>query len=275
MTNLEKLDVSALVIAPPPPSLTGENRSMHRPEACKICNSGPDIAFSMAFQPIVDIEAANVLAYEALVRGPHGEDACTILQGALHNNRYSLDQRCREKAITLASSIGILQTTADITINFYPNAIYQPRQCLSRTFEAAGKANFPLERIIFEMTEVEEMRDQDHLKNIMTEYRAHGLRIAIDDFGAGHSGLSLLSIFQPDLIKIDRKLVDRVDERPASRSIVRSIVQVCRDLDIGIIAEGIERKAEMKVLSDLGIHLMQGYYFARPAFEALPTWPAP
>ena len=121
---------------------------------------------------------------------------------------------------------------------------------------------------------VEEMRDQNHLKNIMTEYRKHGLRIAIDDFGAGHSGLSLLSIFQPDIIKIDRKLIENIDERPVSRSIVRSIVQVCADLEIAVIAEGIEREAERNVLADFGIRLMQGYYFAPPAFESLPLWPS-
>ena len=107
----------------------------------------------------------------------------------------------------------------------------------------------------------------------MKEYQAHGLRVAIDDFGAGHSGLSLLSHFQPDIIKIDRALVEHIDERPASRSIVQSIVQVCDDLGIAIIAEGIERKAEMEALCDLNIQVMQGYYFARPAFEALPSWP--
>ena len=76
---------------------------------------------------------------------------------------------------------------------------------------------------MFEVTEVEEVRDQQHLCNIMREYRGHGLRVAIDDFGAGHSGLSLLSKFQPDLIKVDRALVERVDERPASRTIMESI----------------------------------------------------
>ena len=274
LTTPDEIDFTQLQSAQLP--ILGElEPAMHQPVACKLCNGGPDIPFSMAFQPIVDLVQRNVLAYEALVRGPLGEPATSVLQAVLHNNRYSIDQRCREKAISVSSAIGLLDTTADITINFYPNAIYQPRQCLSRTFEAAQEANFPLERIIFEMTEVEEMRDQNHLKNIMTEYRAHGLRIAIDDFGAGHSGLSLLSVFQPDFIKIDRKLVARIDERPASRSIVRSIVQVCRDLNVAVIAEGIERQAEMDLLRDLGIHLMQGYYFARPAFEALPIWPNP
>ena len=244
----------------------------HEGETCKLCNSGPDLPFSMAFQPIVDVNEGSVVAYEALARGAKGEPASSVLDHTLHNNRYSIDQRCREKAIAVSAVLGILPTGADLSINFFPNAVYEPKQCLLRTFNAAKAVNFPLSRIIFEVTEVEEVRDHEHLRNIMTEYRSHGLRVAIDDFGAGHSGLALLSTFQPDIIKLDRALVRKLDERPASRAIIRSIIQVCRDLDIKIIAEGIEYKAEMQALCDLGIFTMQGYYFARPAFEALPHW---
>ena len=227
----------------------------------------------MAFQPIVDVKAGIVVAYEALARGPQGEPASSVLERATHNNRYSIDQRCREKAIAVSASLGILGTDADLCINFYPNAVYQPKQCLRRTFNAARSVDFPLSRVIFEVTEVEEIRDHEHLRNIMTEYRSHGLRIAIDDFGAGHSGLTLLSEFQPDIIKLDRALVRNLDVKPASRAIVRSITQVCQDLNIKIIAEGIEREAEMQTLCELGIFTMQGYWFAKPVFEALPHWP--
>ena len=127
----------------------------------------------------------------------------------------------------MSASLGILGTDADLCINFYPNAVYQPKQCLRRTFNAARSVDFPLSRVIFEVTEVEEIRDHEHLRNIMTEYRSHGLRIAIDDFGAGHSGLTLLSEFQPNIIKLDRALVRNLDVKPASRAIVRSITQVC------------------------------------------------
>lgn len=245
----------------------------HRAEDCKLCTSGPHFPFSMAFQPIVDVKAGNVVAYEALARGPKGEPSSYVLDQTLHNNRYATDQRCREKAIAVSASLGILATEADLSINFYPNAVYQPKQCLVRTFNAARSVNFPLNRVIFEITEVEEVRDHGHLRDIMTEYRSHGLRVAIDDFGAGHSGLTLLSAFQPDIIKLDRALVRDLDQRPASQAIVRSIAQVCRDLDIRIIAEGIECEAEMRALCDLGIFTMQGYWFARPAFESLPHWP--
>lgn len=246
----------------------------HQAENCKLCVAGPHVPFSMAFQPIVDVKADTVVAYEALVRGPNGEPASSVLDRTLHNNRYSIDQRCREKALAVSAALGILDTDADLCINFYPNAVYQPKQCLVRTLNAARSVSFPLTRVIFEITEVEEVRNHDHLRDIMTEYRSHGLRVAIDDFGAGHSGLTLLSAFQPDIIKLDRALVHNLDQKPASRAIVRSIAQVCRDLNIDVIAEGIECEAEMQVLCDLEIFTMQGYWFARPAFEALPPWPA-
>lgn len=245
----------------------------HSSESCKLCNSGPEIAFSMAFQPIVDLNRGVVMAYEALARGPEGQNAAFVLEHTLHDNRYSIDQRCREKAIAVSSALGILDTDADLSVNFYPNAVYEPKQCLRRTLNAASVVGFPLSRIIFEITEVEQVRDHNHLRNIMKEYKAFGLRTAIDDFGAGYSGLSLLSTFQPDIIKIDRALVAWIDERPASRTIVRLITHACRDLGIQLIAEGIEREEEMQVLCDLNVHLMQGFYFARPEFERLPAWP--
>ncbi len=245
----------------------------HKGEDCKLCNAGPQFPFSMAFQPIIDAKAGETVAFEALARGPKGEPASTVLDHTLHNNRYSIDQRCREKAIAVSAALGILDLTADLSINFYPNAVYEPEQCLFRTFNMARSVNFPLNRIIFEVTEVEEVRDHGHLREIMTEYRRHGLRVAIDDFGAGHSGLSLLSEFQPDIVKIDMAIIKDIHLRPASRFIVRSIVQMCNELNTKIIAEGIECEQEMQTLCDLGVFMMQGFHFARPAFEALPVWP--
>lgn len=249
-----------------------EAQAVHSGEDCRLCNAGPHVDFSMAFQPIVNVREGVVIAYEALARGPEDEPAYTVLDHTLHNNRYSIDQRCREKAIAISSSLGILETKANLCVNFYPKAVYEPKQCLKRTLNIARSVQFPLNRIIFEFTEVEEVLDREHLLNMMKEYRSHGLRMAIDDFGAGYSGLSLLSDFQPDLLKIDRHLTQHLAERSASRSIVRSIVQVCRDMNIEIIAEGIEREDDMLALCDLGIENMQGYFFARPAFEQLPLW---
>ena len=154
-----------------------------------------------------------------------------------------------------------------------PNAVYRPENCIRTTIRAASEYNFPLDKIIFEITEVERVSDNSHLKNIVTEYQRQGFKTAIDDFGAGYSGLNLLSVFQPDFIKLDMELTRAITTNLIKQSIVKGILHVARDLGIAIIAEGIETKDELETLQDFGINLFQGYYFARPAFEALAEIP--
>lgn len=123
---------------------------------------------------------------------------------------------------------------------------------------------------MLEVIEGEQVEDNVDLDNILREYRKLGLKTAIDDFGAGYSGLNLLADYQPDYIKLDRQLISKIDRDIRKRAIVKGIIQVCRELDVGLIAEGIETASEYRTLRDVGIHLQQGYYFARPVFETLP-----
>lgn len=236
---------------------------------CRQCRDASTLGFplSMAFQPIVDVRDRSVFAYEALVRGPAGESAGSIFEKVNDSNRYRFDQVCRCTAIELAARLGM--TTA-LSINFMPNAVYRPELCIRTTLEAAETFGFPIERIIFEITESEKIEDQKHLRNIVEYYRSRGFRTAIDDFGAGYSGLNLLAEVGADIIKLDLALVRDIHERPAKRAIVRGICQVASDLGTTVIAEGIEQREELAVLRDLGIHLFQGYLFAKPAFETLP-----
>lgn len=226
--------------------------------------------FTMAFQPIVDAAAGTVFAYEALVRGPAGEGAGTVLARVDAANRYAFDQACRVKAIELAAKLGLAQTGARLSINFLPAAIHRPEHCLRATFKASRAMGLPLDRLMFEATENEPIQDPAHLLDIFQEYRRHGFLSAIDDFGAGYAGLSLLAKFQPDVLKIDMELTRDVHIRPVSRTIIAAILQVCQTLGITVVAEGVETAEELATLRDLGITLIQGYLFGRPAFEALP-----
>ncbi|MDQ3321573.1 MAG: EAL domain-containing protein [Acidobacteriota bacterium] len=220
----------------------------------------------MAFQPIIDFEQKSVFAQEALVRGLNKESAGEILSRLTPENVYKFDQLCRVKAVALASK---LKFDSFVSINFMPNAVYNPENCLRTTLKAAAENNFPVSRIIFEITEVERVNNDNHLKNIVVEYKRQGFKTAIDDFGSGYSGLNLLSIFQPDIIKLDMELIRDIDKHFVKRTIVKSAVQICRDLGITVIAEGIETKNELNVLRDFGLNLFQGYYFAKPAFESV------
>lgn len=246
--------------------------------SCVACRDGVgfDLPITMAFQPIVDVRTETVFAYEALVRGQDGQGAGEVLARVSADNRYAFDQLCRTTAIELASTLDMTSGGANLSINFLPNAVYEPKACIRVTLAAAMRTGFPLNRIIFEFTE-DEALDTDHILNILRSYRAMGFKTAIDDFGAGFAGLGLLSKFQPDIVKLDMALIRDIDTDPVKRTIVRNTLNMLRDLDIEPVCEGIETRAEHDVLRDLGVSLMQGYLLARPAIEALPpiSWARP
>lgn len=238
---------------------------------CQGCRSQDhDFDIAMAFQPIVDIQTGRTFAFEALVRGSNGEGADEVLSRVTPENRYAFDQRCRVAAIEGAVAAGILATDARLSINFLPNAVYSPAACIQLTLATARATSFPIERLIFEFTENEEMTDTDHVKNIVESYRKMGFATAIDDFGAGHAGLGLLAKFQTDYIKLDMELVRGIETSLPRRMIVEGVIRIADSLGITIIAEGIETKAEHDALRAIGVRYIQGYLFARPGFKCLP-----
>lgn len=243
------------------------------PIGCDECRKAGalDFDFTMAFQPIVNLDTDTPFAYEALVRGINGEGAGVILAKVNDTNRYRFDQACRVKAIELAVKFGLQHIPGcRLSINFLPNAVYRPETCIRSTLEACSRFGFPSELLMFEVTEGERVEDASHLINIFTDYRKRGFLTAIDDFGAGYAGLNLLSTFQPDVLKIDMELTRGVESNPVKRAIVEGIVLVSNRLGIQLIAEGIETEAERDTLYGLGIRYQQGFLFARPRTDMLP-----
>lgn len=231
---------------------------------CIQCQQAAPLNFDIlfAYQPIIELSKRSIFGHEALVRGPNGESAFSVLSQVNDENRYVFDQACRVGAIKGAARLGIKEF---LSINFLPNAVYRPEACIQATFAAAREYNFPIQRIIFEVTEGEQVRDRPHLVNIFNEYHRFGFQTAIDDFGAGYAGLTLLSEYQPDIVKIDMELVRGIEASKSRRAIVKGIASICSELGIKVLAEGIETIAERDCLRDLGIDLMQGYLFCKPA----------
>lgn len=230
------------------------------------CLENATFSIAMAFQPVVDISTRTIVAYEALVRGTNGESAGQVMASLTDETRYAFDQACRVKAIETAAELGLDRR---LNINFMPNAVYHPEACLRLTLQCASASSFPLDKITFEFTEDERVVDRDHLRSIVTTYQRFGFRTALDDFGAGYSGLSLLSDFQPDYMKLDRSLIMDIHEIPAKRAIVAGLMKMADMLGLAVVAEGVERAEEVASLADLGVALFQGYFFARPALERL------
>lgn len=222
--------------------------------------------FTMAFQPIFDIRTGQVFAQEALVRPLGDGSAWDVIKHVTELNRYSFDQKCRTCAIEVASRLGI---DTKLSINFMPNAVYNPEHCIQATLRAAERFAFPTDQLIFEFSEVEAVRDTAHLVRIVESYRSLGFMTALDDFGSGYAGLGLLCDVHPDIVKIDMAMIRGIADDPRRRKIVGALSDLCADLGILVIAEGIESAAEMATLESLGITLIQGFYLGRPAYEGL------
>ena len=239
---------------------------------CRDCRDGEPLpfAFTMAFHPIIDLGENIVWGYEALVRGTEGQGAGQILAMVDEHNRYKFDQACRVRAIELASSL-FINTETRLSINFMPNAVYEPAACIRATLNAAQRVGFAHRQIMFEFTENERMTDVAHVQRIITEYRKHGFATALDDFGAGYAGLNLLASFQPDFIKLDMELIRGIAASPARQTIIVGVVTMARQLGVAVIAEGVETEDELTTLRAAGIRLFQGYLFAKPAVASLPA----
>ncbi|MDW6005370.1 EAL domain-containing protein [Vibrio mangrovi] len=223
--------------------------------------------FLTAFQPIVDCQEKRIVGYEALVRGQNNEDADVVIASVKNDSRYAFDQMCRVRAIENASRLGL---DLLLSINFLPNAIVHPEQCLQATLEVAGRFKFPTENIIFEFTEVEEIEDISGMLEIIRTYRDMGFKTAIDDFGSGYSGLGLLADLQTDIVKLDMSLIREIDKDAIRQCILKHSLSMMNELNIDVIAEGIESKEEMLWLQQAGIRFMQGFYFAEPEINRLP-----
>lgn len=226
------------------------------------------IEFSFAFQPIVDSIAREIISYEALIRGPGGESAWSILSRVAPADIHRFDAGGRIVAIATAAK---LKLTCDLNLNFLPQSLLNSRAALDGTLEAAERHGIAFERLVIEMTEGEIINDHAQFAQLINQYRARGIKVAIDDFGAGYSGLNLLAEFQPDQIKIDMTLLRGIDGNGPRQAIVRAIIAVCRDLGIDVIAEGVETLHEFRWFEEQGVRLFQGHLFAKPGFESLPV----
>jgi EAL domain-containing protein (putative c-di-GMP-specific phosphodiesterase class I) len=242
-------------------------------DTCNACRNGTQVPFdfAMAFQPIIDIDRQTTFAHEALARGPKGQSAASVLSQVSPDTLYAFDQSARVKAIETAATLRPKSPDSLLSINILPNAVYDPKTCLRTSLAAATRVGFPPAQIIFEMTEQEEVQDRKKLKAIIDTYKSENFKTAIDDFGAGYSGLNLLAEFQPDIIKLDMDLVRSIDADKARRMIVSGLVRIALDMEIAVIAEGIETVEELQALRDVGIHLFQGYLFAKPALQDFPA----
>jgi EAL domain-containing protein (putative c-di-GMP-specific phosphodiesterase class I) len=220
------------------------------------------------FHPMVNPRTGRIEAYECLMRGvlPNGEvkQPSEMISSARSTGLLlHLDRIARISAIRNAAKEKVRET---IFINFNPSTTCDPELCLRSTVTAAESAGISPSRIVFEVTESEFVTDSDHLKKILSYYRSHGFRIALDDLGSGYSGLSLLTELKPDFVKLDMSLIRKIDTDLYKQQVTRSILEMATRVGVRTVVEGVETHAEWSWTAEHGADMIQGYYFAKPAF---------
>lgn len=213
----------------------------------------------VAFQPIVRFKERKVFAYEALVRsdGESLRDPGSLFQAADQLGRtQELGRRIRRAIAEVAPR---LPSDALLFVNVLPEDLNDPE-----LFATTGALSPWTDRLVYEITERSEITGVSELNSRLRKLRDGNARIAIDDLGAGYSSLSSFIHLEPDFVKLDMSLVRDVHLSRTKLSLIRGIHQVCQELDVQVICEGVEVAEEVHVLQQEGLNLLQGYYFARP-----------
>lgn len=226
--------------------------------------------FRSAYQPIVTLVDRRVVGFEALLRA-RTADGTDLPPAPLfgHAERAGLSPRLDRigRTSALRGAAGWLGDRS-LFVNFIPTSIYDPRVCLATTEEAAEQAGIPLTQVVFEVTESERVTDLQHLKRIFDYYRERGCRVALDDLGAGYSSLEVLVRLKPDVVKLDRTLIEHLPD-PTSTAVVRAVVGITHAYGGLVLAEGVETEVQSAAALELGADLGQGFHYGRPEFPAI------
>ena len=225
-------------------------------------------AVSPVYQPIVDVQTGTVVGFEGLSRPDPKtdfEDAGSLFTVAEQSGRTAdLDWVCIRSIVAGASTLEPEQT---LSLNLSPMTIEAPEFQPLPLLGLLSKARIPPDRIILEITERQGIEHLDTLRTKLNACRAAGFRIAIDDLGAGNSGLRLLSQIQFDIVKIDLSLVQAGTQREASLDIVRSLMELSTRWGAYAVAEGVETVEQLHMLRAIGLGHAQGYLLGRPMTE--------
>ncbi len=235
-------------------------------------------AIRTVFQPIISLRDGEVLGHEALSRITYD---CSIMDmetllalAGQYNCLWDLEQLCRTRAFEAAFRFMIPPYNKKLFINVNPNVLHDESFQTGLTREYLNQYHISSSNIIFEITERNIIKDIDSFIATVNHYKSQSYKIAIDDAGAGYSGLNLISDVNPNYIKLDMKLTRDIHSDGLKAALVKGMVELSKISDISLIAEGIETEQEMETLIGLGVQYGQGFFIQYPDAEVKDTHPS-
>lgn len=225
-------------------------------------------SFSVWFQPVVDTTARRTIGHECLLRltkGHRREGAEILAAASARRDLRAFDAHARQLAIRTIAGQGSTQAAAGMYfVNFVPSAIGNPISSVRETAEMLAEAGLPARNFVMEAVESNRHPDIANLRRIGDELREHGFGFSLDDVGADADALRLVCDLRPDYIKLEKRLVHRMDQMQHATA-VRKLVEVAERLGVRVVAKGVERVAIMERLWAAGVQCMQGYLFGGPS----------
>ena len=220
---------------------------------------------SALFQPIVHMQSGEIIGFEGLIRGPSDSPLHSPLN--LFKVAHSagmlgqVEHLCRQIVLERFAELDL---PGKLFLNVSPEHLLNPSTRHDETLGFIHNSGVNPERVIIELTESQPTYDYELLLEAVTHYREMGFQIAIDDLGEGFSSLRLWSELRPEYVKIDMHFIQGINQDPVKLQFVRSIQEIAKKSGTIVIAEGIETRAELLLIRDLGVVLGQGYHIARP-----------
>lgn len=224
------------------------------------------------FQPVVAVNQKLIVGYESLIRGPSDSPLHSPFNLFETANRHGLQNEleflCREITIQRFTQLAI---PGKLFINVSPSVLLEPDFKSGETLNLIECSKLAPNTIIIELTEHQPTDDYQIMREAVDHYRKMGFEIALDDLGAGYSGLRLWSELHPEYVKIDKHFVQGLHADAVKLNFVRSIQNMATAMHCKVIAEGIETEEELQAIVKIGITYAQGFYFARPSAQPVLT----
>lgn len=227
----------------------------------------PSSKIQFAFQPIVDTFHGKVSSIEALLRYDDGRYPEDVLNSMSPTQKYEFD--LTSKAIAISQGARLLNEEQSLSINLCPGAVTYMDDVGDYLLGLIEANHLKPQQLVLEVTETEIIKESEPFYNAIEKIRSKGIRIAIDDFGAGYAGLSLLADFLPDKIKVDRKITKGIHENGSRQAITEAVIEFANSMGTPVVFEGVETADEWFWLQHVGVHRFQGFLFAKPKLNGV------
>lgn len=239
----------------------------------RIAEHSEELPYTFGFQPVINPATRKILSYEAKMRAADGQSPLKFFASLKRDEIYQVDSESKQTALEMAKSLGLNDST--LVLKLLPMTLVKNPHAVDFLIKVIDANGFIPQQIVISIDEDSVVNEDETFNTEILKLKRAGIRLAIDNFGAGMAGLLLLTRIQPELVLVDSDMLRDVHKNGPKQAINQSIIKICSSLEIQVIASGISQVEEWSWLRLAGIKAFQGDLFAGVLPRKLPAinWP--